>query len=161
MNIFDFALEKERYSEDYYRRLAEKATSEGLSNILSMLADEEHKHQQVVAKMRRQESADVAETTVLLDAKDVFGRMKTSAEKFSFDVSEKQLYQKALQIEQDSQRFYIDKAGEATRTGQKEVFQKLAEEEQKHYVLIENIIDFISRPETWLEDAEFYHLEDY
>ena len=43
----------------------------------------------------------------------------------------------------------------------KRIFQKLAEEEKKHYFLLENIIQFVSRPETWLENAEFYHLEEY
>jgi hypothetical protein len=37
----------------------------------------------------------------------------------------------------------------------------VAGEEHKHYLLLERIIDFVSRPEQWLEDAEFYHLEDY
>ena len=27
--------------------------------------------------------------------------------------------------------------------------------------LLENMLDFISRPQTWLENAEFNHLEDY
>lgn len=35
------------------------------------------------------------------------------------------------------------------------------EEEKKHYFLLDNIIEFVSRPEQWLENAEFYHLEEY
>jgi rubrerythrin len=43
----------------------------------------------------------------------------------------------------------------------KEIFLKLADEEKKHYFLLENIIDFVSRPQKWLENAEFYHLDEY
>ena len=38
---------------------------------------------------------------------------------------------------------------------------QLAAEEEKHDLLLENIIDFLSRPEQWLENAEGQHLEAY
>lgn len=161
MNIFAFAMEKEKYSESYYRDLAGRTGNEGLKNILNMLADEEAKHYNVVKNMQSGVPRDVAETTVLSDAKDIFTKMRESAEKFNFDISQKELYQKALQIEKDSRQFYLEKARELAEPRQKEAFKKLAEEENKHYVLLENIIDFVSRPEMWLENAEFFHLEEY
>ena len=68
---------------------------------------------------------------------------------------------KAQDIEKKSRDFYTEKANEVKQEYQKDIFLKLAEEEKKHYFLLENIIDFISRPETWLENAEFNHLEEY
>jgi len=44
---------------------------------------------------------------------------------------------------------------------QKEVFRKLAEEENKHMMLVQSLSDFVTRPETYLEDAEFNHFDDY
>ena len=58
-------------------------------------------------------------------------------------------------------RVPIEKAQEVPEEYQKRIFLKLAEEEKKHYFLLENIIDFVSRPATWLENAEFCHLEEY
>jgi rubrerythrin len=43
----------------------------------------------------------------------------------------------------------------------KKILTKLAEEEKKHLFLLENLVEFISRPETWIENAEFNHLDDY
>jgi hypothetical protein len=37
----------------------------------------------------------------------------------------------------------------------------LADEEKKHMILMENLIEFVSRPDTWLENAEWYHLDEY
>jgi hypothetical protein len=37
----------------------------------------------------------------------------------------------------------------------------LAKEEQVHYFILENIINFLSRPQAWLEDAEFVNLDEY
>jgi len=160
MNIFEFAMEKEKYSEDYYRRLADKTNNKGLETIFNMLADEEAKHYKIVSDMKEDVAPDLADTTVLSDAKDVFTKMRKSAQKFSFDISQTELYKKAQDIEKQSRNFYLEKAKEAEET-QKEIFLRLAEEEKKHYFLLENIIDFVSRPQTWLENAEWHHLDEY
>ena len=160
MNIFDFAMEKEKFSENYYRQLAEKTDSIGLRNILTMLADEEATHYRIVSNMKEDITPDLAETTVLSDTKNVFEKMRESAQSFNFNISQTELYRKALKIEKQSQDFYLEKANDAKKA-HKEIFLKLADEEKKHYFLLENIIEFVSRPQTWLENAEFYHLEEY
>jgi rubrerythrin len=160
MNIFDFAMEKEKFSEDYYRQLSAKSNDKGLKTIFNMLADEEARHYRIVSDMKKDVVPDLAETTVLSDAKGVFAKMRESAQSFNFNISQVELYKKALKIEQQSRDFYLEKAEEVSG-GHKEIFLELAGEEQKHYFLLENIIDFVSRPQTWLENAEFYHLEEY
>ena len=160
MNIFEFAMEKEKYSEGYYRQLAAKSNNKGLEAVFNMLADEEAKHCKIVSDMKEDITPDLVETAVLSDAKDIFAKMRESAQNFDFNISQTELYRKALQIEKQSQDFYLVKANEAERA-HKEIFLKLADEEKKHYFLLENIIDFVSRPETWLENAEFYHLDEY
>jgi len=160
MNIFEFAMEKEKYSEDYYRRLAGKSSNKGLETVFNMLAGEEAKHYKIVSDMKENVAPDLAETTVLSDAKDIFAKMRESAQSFDFNISQTELYRKALNIEKQSRDFYLEKADEVEEP-HKEIFLKLAEEEKKHYFLLENIIDFVSRPQTWLENAEFYHLDEY
>jgi rubrerythrin len=160
MNIFDFAMEKEKYSEDYYRQLAAKSYNKGLETVFNMLADEEVKHYKIVSDMKEDIALDLAETTILSDAKDVFAKMRDSAQSFNFNIRQTELYKKAQDIERQSRDFYLEKADEVTEA-HKEIFLKLADEEKKHFFLLENIIEFVSRPETWLENAEFYHLEEY
>jgi len=161
MDIFQFAMEKEKLSEGYYRRLAEKTGSTGLRNICNMLADEESRHYRIVEQMSRQIPAEVSKTPILGNAKKIFEKMGESAEKFNLDISELGLYQKAKDIERQSRQFYLEKAGEIDDTCQKGIFKKLANEEQKHFILLENICDFVAKPQTFLENAEFHHLEDY
>ncbi len=160
MNIFDFAMEKEKFSEEYYRQLAVKSSDKGLETIFNMLADEEARHYKIVSDMKEDVAPDLAETAVLSDAKNVFEQMRESAQSFNFNISEVALYRKALKIEEQSRDFYIEKANEVAEA-QKAIFLELADEEKKHYFLLENIIDFVSRPQTWLENAEFYHLDEY
>jgi rubrerythrin len=160
MNIYDFAMEKEKFSEDYYRQLSIKSNDKGLKTIFNMLADEEAKHKKIVSDMKKDITPDLAETTVLSDAKNVFAKIRESVQSFSFNISQVELYKKALKIEEQSRDFYLEKSNEVAES-QKGIFLKLADEEKKHYFLLENIIEFVSRPQTWLENAEFYHLEEY
>ncbi len=71
------------------------------------------------------------------------------------------IYKKAKEIEVDSYKFYTDKAEEAETPEVEKVFNRLAKEEKKHERIIDNIIEMVNRPNTWLEDAEWNHMEDY
>lgn len=161
MDIFQFAMEKEKFSEDYYHQLAEKTDNKGLKNICNMLADQESKHYKIVEQMSQKIPAEVAQTPVLGNAQEIFEKMRQSAENFNFDISELELYQKARDIEKESRSFYLEKAEELKDSGQKEIFKKLANEENKHFVLLEKICDFVARPQWFLENAEMYRFDDY
>ena len=70
------------------------------------------------------------------------------------------IYKFAMQMEVDAQKFYLERADEEKDPHRKEIFLNLAEEERKHCVLLENIIDFVSQPADWLENPEWYHLDE-
>lgn len=161
MNIFELAMEKEKISEDYYRQLADRTSNAGLRNICNMLAGEEARHYRAAAKMKENTDPQLAETTILIDAKAVFSKMRVPVEKFNFDITERQLYETARNNESESIKFYLDLAEQADNARHKDIFLKLAAQEKKHFVLWENIMDFVAAPETWLENAEWYHLEQY
>ena len=76
-------------------------------------------------------------------------------------LSEIDLYRKAQDIEQKTMDFYREKADKAVDAYEKAVLLKLADEEKRHYFILENIVEFVSRPEQWLENPEWYHIEEY
>lgn len=160
MNILEYAMQMEKDGETYYRQLIQQTTNKGLRTILTMLANEEVKHYNAIDKIRTGKS-QMAATTILAGAKNIFVKLKDSSEGFDAEISQIDLYKKAQDIEEKSRDFYLEKANEVDQDYQKELFLKLAEEEKKHYFLLYNIIEFVSRPEHWLENAEFCHLEDY
>ena len=160
MDIYDFAMRMEKDGEDYYREMARQTGNKGLITILTMLADEEVRHYKIVQKMKTEKSG-MTETMILSDAKNIFMQLKESNEKIDFDIEQTELYKKAQTIEQRSMEFYLEKADEVGLEYQKQIFLKLAAEEKKHYFMLENIIEFVSRPQSWLENSEFHHLEEY
>jgi rubrerythrin len=161
MDIFEFALSKERYSETYYRQLASRTMNIGLKNILNMLAGEETKHYETIKQMRDSLPIQVADAPVLADAQAEFEKMRDSAEKFNFHIDEVDLYRKACDIEKESRRYYRQKAEEVEDEQPRAIFLKLADEENKHLLIVQAICDFVARPQTFMENAEMYHFNDY
>jgi rubrerythrin len=87
--------------------------------------------------------------------------MADDIEKFDFGAQQLEYYRKAQEIERKSRNFYLQKADEVEDSIQKGIFRNLAEEEKKHFFLLQNIIDFVAMPKDWLENAEWYHLDEY
>lgn len=149
----------EKDGERFYRRLSKKVESTGLKTILNMLADDELKHYEIFIAMSKNTEPSVSETKILKNSKNIFQRMQ--GEKIESNVEQIDLYKKAQEFERKSQEFYEENADKVARAAQKKLLLKIANEEKRHYFLLENIILFVSRPMTWLENAEFFHLEEY
>jgi rubrerythrin len=157
MKAIQFALEKEKAAEADYRQLAAAAPNEGLRQILTSLADAEARHAQTLRQMRRT-LPKIEACRILGDAHAVFAKMKADADAFVFPDDAADLYRAALEREQASCRFYQEQADATPNLGQQGVLLLLAREEQQHALLLENLIEFASRPAGWLENTEFNHL---
>jgi rubrerythrin len=161
MDLYDYAMQMEKDGEHYYRELAGKAEDKGLQNILTMLAEAEVKHYTIFRKMKNDEKVRTFDDEFLNNVKNIFQQMSEGKGGVKTDVSEVDLYRKAQEIEKKSEDFYRQKAGEVGDESKKEIFLKIAKEEKRHFLILENIIDFVARPEQWLENPEWYHLEEY
>jgi len=162
MNIFEYGMQMEKDGEKFFRDLAEKCGDPGLANILTMLADAEIKHYDVLKQMRDKTAAKLAETkTLLSDSKNVFEQMKEAGGEFDFKSSQIELFKQAQEIERKSETFYLQKAEELEDPAQQEILKKIAAEEKQHFHLIGNIIEFVNSPNSWLENAEWHHLSDF
>jgi len=159
MDIFDFAMKMEKDGEDFYRELAVKTPNKGLKNIFTMLANAEVVHYQIFHRMKEREKVTVAPAQILSGVKNVFEEMKEKRDD-RVDVNQIEWYRKAQEIEKSSKDFYLKQAGAVQDREQKEIFLKIAGEEEKHFRILEQIIDFVSRPQSWLENAEWFRMED-
>ena len=159
MDIYEYAMKMEKDGEDLYRELASKTGHKGLTAILGMLADAEVRHYKLFLNMKNNEKVEMTDTTILNDVKNVFEKIKEEKD-FDVHVPEIDLYREAQEIEKKSREFYTEKAGEVG-DDKKGIFMKIADEEKRHYFIVENIINFVNQPNTWLENPEWYHLEEY
>jgi rubrerythrin len=160
MDTYEYAMQMEKDGEAYYRELSSKSPHSGIKHILTMLADAEVIHYNIFRAMKNHEQVPPPESKRLVGIKNIFARLKEEGPG-DIERSQVELYRKALDIEKRSRDFYLEKADESKDEIEKAIFLKVAHEEKKHYLIIENIIGFLNKPETWLENPEWYHLEEY
>jgi rubrerythrin len=160
MNIYNFAKQMEQDGEIFYREMASQAAAPGVQRILNMLADDEAKHYETVRQLEKQATVpEMAPTEVLANANNVFAQMQ--GQSLELEELQVEIYQQAQELERKSRDFYRERAGESQDAAHKALFLRLADEEQRHYFLLEHMIEFVDRPRSWIEDAEFNHLQEY
>lgn len=163
----DFAMQKEQDAEELYRKLAQASPDRGLAGIMNMLADVEAKHYQILKALK--ESLDLA-VMIEMDEDNYRGAFKTlfsdlneQVAAFDFDMSQVEMYKTARQREDEAQRFYEEQAAKSEAGEAKGLFETLAAQEKLHFDILDSVIEFVSRPEPgqWLENAEWFHGEEY
>jgi len=161
MIIFEFAKKMEKDGERFYRMLSFGCKKTGLQKILNELADAEVDHYHVLEEMEQGKLPVLVESGLLINAKNIFAAIDKKDIDYDTSSPEIDLYKQALDIEIKSQKFYEQKAEESDNNFHKGLFIKMAEQEHQHYILMENMIEFLQRPYTWLENAEWHHLDEY
>jgi rubrerythrin len=163
MDILDFAMQMERDGETFYRDLAGRTSQTGLVRLLTSLADAEVLHYNVLKDMQEEGVSTLGDTTLLDDARNIFRDMMDEGESWPLDASQVDLYSHALELEKKSHDFYMEKAHAIDSEAGKRIFLQIAEEEKMHCEIIDSIIEFVSRPVdgNWLENAEWFHTDDY
>lgn len=155
MDIYEVAKGLELEGKELYEAQAKKTDDEGLKNILLMLAQQEQEHFNIFDSLQKKRPLKIKRES-FKGISEVFKDLRKDLPKDQVD-----FYKKVLDIEKKSEAFYEKIALEQESEEAKEVILRIAKEEHKHWVIVKNIIDYIKRPDQWVEDAEFHHLEDY
>ncbi len=159
MNVYQYAMRMENEAERYYRELADGISDTSIKNMFTMLADEEVKHFKIFEKMSQDiELPNIQSIDMEAKVKEIFSNIKACNRRYSFTDEQVSFYEKAAKIEDVAVKFYEEKAEEMTDISQKEAFLKIAKEEKKHKVLMQNLANFVASPDSWLESAEFYSI---
>ena len=161
MDVYEYAMQMEKDGEAYYRDAALKTEHKGTRTILTMLADAEVAHYYVLKQLQENQDIPLEDSKTLAAVKNVFRQIAESKDFTLVKPTQVDLYKTALDIEQKSIKLYEEQANQAGEGRNRDVFLRVADEERKHYFIIEKLIDFVSQPDRWLENPEWYHLEDY
>jgi rubrerythrin len=161
MNVFDFAMEMELDGKAHYERLAEVTPVAGLKSIFTMLAADEQKHYEAIQAMKTGNYRSMAGSAVLDEAKNVFRGLES--EKALLGGLHKDLdgYRYAMHIEADSVKLYEDMAKKENSAECVQLLLKIANEEKKHYNIMENLYDFVLAPQNYLAWGEFSNLKEF
>jgi rubrerythrin len=162
MDIFDFALKMETDAETYYKELAEQTKMEGIKNIFLDLAADEKKHFQIFkAVQARSDNASMRDSKALENAQNTFELLLKEKPEANDIHGNLDAYQHAMKMEAEAARVYEEAMGRETNPEVKKLLQRVIEEEQKHFNIIQNVYDFVNAPNEYLGWSEFSNLGEF
>ncbi|MFA7129026.1 MAG: ferritin family protein [Sphaerochaeta sp.] len=159
MDIFSIAIQMEKEGAAFYQELASKTTTKGLQSIFTMLAEDEVKHQQVFTTLKQNTIPVMVPSKAEKSAKTIFKSFKK--DDFKKETNQMKLYEKALDIEENSIEFYTSQINTLKTEEMRKAVEAIIREENSHYSMLEELIKMLNRPNSWVEDAEFGVREDY
>ena len=162
-DIYQFAIDFEQENQKFYRNCAAGVGDGRLEKVFHRLADEEEKHEQIIRSLAESGEIEQVESDIVSDARETFRELTRDfdADEGIMPRDQVSIYKKAMNLEEKSYNYYSEKAEETDNDQVKETFNRLAVEEKKHQNIMQNLVTMVERPKTWLEDAEWYHHQDY
>ena len=163
LRILEQALSRENETASFYTDCLKKAGNPGAVSILKDLVNDENRHAEIVARLieeaRKESPAPVRKTPDTDTAKTRLDRALSGRAMKDAGFSPKSadiqgMLTKALEIEKESFTLYSRAYEEAQENEVKAVYLYLVKEENKHYVMIDNLIDYLDDPGRWLYEEE-------
>ena len=162
MDFLSNAMELEKKTIAAFRTLSSRCAShEKVHAILEMLIKDHAQHLKTLSRAQDQDIFALDDLDVFKDIRGQLEQIRSNKDTFSCDVDQLSLYREARGLVLKKQTLYLQ-ARDAIRNPEGMTYlDRLIQEEHKQMVVLDNIIHMVERPENWLEDAEFSHLEEY
>jgi rubrerythrin len=159
MDLFEIAIKLEQDGAAFYLNLAKHAPTEGFASLFKRLAEDEKKHESYFRALKEKSALISVDSSVLELAKSVFKGF--DPETFEPEEDQIPLYEEALAIEQRSIDLYKSQINELEFDAERQAIGKIIEEEERHYIVMEELLKLVTRPHRWVENAEFGVREEY
>lgn len=161
MELLDLALSMENDLKVFYEKQAQLNESNSLKVPFMLLAKEEETHAQIIKSYSDHIALPLPDSHIIADVNAIFKEMKNFKVEIKELPNQLDVYRMALEKEKQSVAFYQDLQDKASEPQSKTVFGYLIEQEKKHCIIVEELIKMASRPEEWVESAEFGLREEY
>jgi len=135
--IMDFAIEKEKKAAAFYEELSQLEKFSGAKETLESFAREERKHQNMLENFSK-ENVEVYTIEKIPDLKRSDYLVDIEYEP---GMAYPDLLRLAMKREEKSLKFYTNFAEGADNDDHKKLFQVLAQEESKHKLRLETMLD--------------------
>lgn len=159
MNTIDFAINMELEGQRYFEEQAKLNQDNELHTVFLILAEAEKQHAELLKKRKEFEP-------YTLDVNSIGPDTWTAITEFTHmqgENKEKQLdmYRKAYRLEENSIQLYKDLMTKTSVPENIELYQFLIGQEKEHLKFFEDLVILLTRPEEWVESAEFGEREEY
>ena len=163
INVLKYAVEKEKAAENFYTEKAQTVQEPGTKEIFRDLAEDEHKHFEMVSELLKQAESGVETSIIILPPPSspkerieaIFSKFKNGKlPSLSEKTTAREALTFALEIEKQSFNHYSQATEDSENNETAAVYRFLAGEENKHFIMIDNALDFIDDPGRWLYEEE-------
>lgn len=163
MDVLEFAINMELEGQKFYLEQSEINKDNELYKIFQILADSEKEHAELLKKRHDLADYELNESSggALSVFQSIFADMKEFTKKHVIFLTQLEAYRLARSQEEKSIKLYQKMDAEATDSKDKKLFAFLLKQEQEHLILFEQLVKMLTRPEEWVESAEFGIREDY
>lgn len=161
MDIFKFAILMENDLENFYREQAELNNENSLKTVFTLLANEEENHAKILKANVDKLTLPLHDSNILKNSRSIFKNMNHLISDIRDIPNQLDLYRYALDKEEESVKLYGDLHSKAITEESKTVFNYLIKQEETHCTILEELVKLVTRPEEWIESAEFGERDDY
>ena len=135
----------------FYGKLAEKCASEAGQKMFHSFAEDEKRHLRIINEIARGMGADAGglpmpRDTIRTIFADAAGKVDDYAQTTQ---DEKDAIQVAMGMETKSYELYKGAAESAEDDSMRDLFERLAAQENQHYEMLENTLEYLNSNEAW------------
>lgn len=159
MNIIECSIKMKEERRDHYKQLAEFAKDKDLKRLASLLAEANNELIEQISKLKK--IPEVTSSTGTELSKDVcvfIPRFDAQHPEVGLK-SDSDAYLHVVKEIKDAIELLEQLEAKAGSNQMKTIYRKLAEIEQGHLSVVENIYSFVEDPRTYLEWGEFSNLK--
>lgn len=152
----DMAIEMEEQGYKYYTDHAQKTDNPWVETVLKSLADREMEHIRAIKRIAEGKpitSTDIKVWDIESEMKQVFQKF-SAKEREDWKTKDVSVYEHALELEKQLYDLYRDLSDQAENKDERDFFQSLMNEEDKHYGALQNVLYYLTDHDRWMADEE-------
>ncbi len=155
------AIEKARKLEidgaEYYSRVADECSVEMGKYMFRSFADDEKRHLRIIEDVAKGMGVDIDSMPMPRDEiRTIFSHADEHvSQQVIATADEKEAVRVAMNMETESFKLYDEAAKAADDEQVEKLFSRLAREENQHYEMLENTLDYLDSNEKWFLQNEW------
>jgi len=170
LEALNMAIDMEKKGYDIYRQAAGKTANKLGKSTLEAIAAKELDHIKAIEEFSERIGAkapNLDKAISLINVKEkknyilpIMEKLKTELEtKIKADSDLKKAYKVAMGLEKETYNFYKKLSNEASEPQTKKFFEFLMGEENTHYELLQETLEYLERPGDWFREKERWIVE--
>ncbi|NLW51124.1 MAG: ferritin family protein [Candidatus Brocadiaceae bacterium] len=136
---------------EYYGKLSEECSSAAARRMFESFASDERRHLRIVREVAEGVGVDLSKMPMPRDEIATIFTRAAAREEADVEATEteREAVRVALSMETKSFQMYRDAAGRAEDAATRELLERLAREENQHYEMLENTLEYLSENPKW------------